>query len=106
MADYDDCAADRLHFRKIPKPRTEAEEMSTKPWYTVGPNDIFPEEFALFFSGNQRARQVFDTLHSDIYEASFWQGLQEKIHSGHVEDFFPHAVNCVSPPTQSSPETA
>jgi isocitrate dehydrogenase kinase/phosphatase len=78
------------HFRTIPKPRTEAEVMSSKPWYTVGPNDIFPEEFALFFSGNQRAREVFDTLHSDIYEASFWQGLQHKIHSGYVEDFFPY----------------
>lgn len=78
------------NFRTIPKPRTEAEEMSSKPWYTVAPNDIFPEEFALFFSGNQRARQVFDKLHSDIYEASFWQGLQEKIRTGHVEDFFPY----------------
>jgi isocitrate dehydrogenase kinase/phosphatase len=78
------------HFRTIPKPRTEAEEMSSKPWYTVGPNDIFPEEFALFFSGNRRAREVFDTLHSEVYETSFWQGLQHKIHSGHVEDFFPY----------------
>ncbi|NND66175.1 MAG: bifunctional isocitrate dehydrogenase kinase/phosphatase, partial [Halioglobus sp.] len=78
------------NFRKIPKPRTEEEEMSSKPWYTVGPNDIFPEEFALFFSGNQRARKVFDTLHSEIYEADFWQGLQERIRSGYVEDFFPY----------------
>lgn len=89
--DYDEIVPlTDCHFRTIPKPRTEAEEMSSKPWYTVAPNDIFPEEFALFFSGNQRARQVFDTLHSDIYEASFWQGLQEKIHAGHVEDFFPY----------------
>ncbi|MBK6736797.1 MAG: bifunctional isocitrate dehydrogenase kinase/phosphatase [Haliea sp.] len=78
------------NFRTIPKPRTEAEEMSSKPWYTVAPNDIFPEEFALFFSGNQRAREVFDKLHSDIYEAAFWQGLQERIRAGHVEDFFPY----------------
>jgi isocitrate dehydrogenase kinase/phosphatase len=78
------------HFRKIPKPRTEEEVMASKPWYTVGPNDIFPEEFSLFFSGNQRAREVFDTLHSDIYDASFWQGLQERVHEGHVEDFFPY----------------
>jgi isocitrate dehydrogenase kinase/phosphatase len=78
------------HFRKIPQPRTEEEEMASKPWYTVRPNDIFPEEFSLFFSGNQRAREVFDTLHSEIYEASFWQGLQKKILSGHVEDFFPY----------------
>jgi isocitrate dehydrogenase kinase/phosphatase len=89
--DYDEIVPlTDCHFRTIPKPRTEAEEMASKPWYTVGPNDIFPEEFSLFFSGNQRAREVFDKLHSDIYEASFWQGLQEKIHSGHVEDFFPY----------------
>jgi isocitrate dehydrogenase kinase/phosphatase len=78
------------NFRKIPEPRTEAEEMSSKPWYTVGPNDIFPEEFRLFFSGNQRARKVFDRLHSDLYEASFWQGVQEQIRRGHVGDFFPY----------------
>jgi isocitrate dehydrogenase kinase/phosphatase len=89
--DYDEIVPlTDCNFRTIPKPRTEEEEMSSKPWYSVAPNDIFPEEFALFFSGNQRARQVFDTLHSDIYEASFWQGLQEKIHAGHVEDFFPY----------------
>ena len=64
--------------------------MASKPWYTVASNDIFPEEFRLFFSGNQRARQVFDTLHSEIYDASYWQGLQAKIRSGHVEDFFPY----------------
>ena len=78
------------NFRKIPEARTEAEEMASKPWYSVGPNDIFPEEFRLFFSGNQRARKVFDEVHSDIYETSFWQGLQEKIRGGHVEDLFPY----------------
>jgi isocitrate dehydrogenase kinase/phosphatase len=78
------------NFRKIPEPRTEAEEMASKPWYTVGPTDIFPEEFRLFFSGNQRARKVFDQLHSDIYQVTFWQDLQEQIRSGYVEDFFPY----------------
>ena len=89
--DYDEIVPlTDCHFRKIPQARTEEEEMSSSPWYTVGPNDIFPEEFRLFFSGNQRARKVFDEIHSDLYEASFWQGLQEKIHDGHVEDFFPY----------------
>jgi isocitrate dehydrogenase kinase/phosphatase len=74
--DYDEIVPlTDCNFRKIPQPRTEAEEMASKPWYSVGPNDIFPEEFRLFFSGNQRARKVFDKLHSDIYEASFWQSL-------------------------------
>jgi isocitrate dehydrogenase kinase/phosphatase len=78
------------NFRVIPPARTEEEEMSSKPWYTVGPNDIFPEEFRLFFSGNQRARKAFDERHSDIYDAGFWQALQDKIRSGHVESFYPY----------------
>lgn len=89
--DYDEIVPlTDCNFRTIPKPRTEAEEMSSKPWYTVGPNDIFPEEFSLFFSGNQRAREVFDKLHSDLYEAAFWRGLQSKIHAGYLEEFFPY----------------
>jgi isocitrate dehydrogenase kinase/phosphatase len=89
--DYDEIVPlTDCHFRILPKPRTEEEEMASTPWYSVGPNDIFPEEFSLFFSGNQRARRVFDTLHSDIYEASFWTDLQDKIHAGYVEDFFPY----------------
>jgi isocitrate dehydrogenase kinase/phosphatase len=58
------------------------EEMASQPWYSVGPNDIFPEEFRLFFSGNQRARKAFDERHSDLYDAGFWQALQERIRSG------------------------
>ena len=78
------------NFRTIPEPRTEEEELASQPWYNVGPNDIFPEEFRLFFSGNQRARKVFDRLHSDIYEADFWRNLQDRIRGGHIEDFFPY----------------
>jgi isocitrate dehydrogenase kinase/phosphatase len=89
--DYDEIVPlTQCNFRKIPQPRTEAEEMASKPWYTVGPNDIFPEEFRLFFSGNRRAREVFDELHSDIYEAESWQWLQQRIREGYVEDFFPY----------------
>ncbi|MCZ6829560.1 MAG: bifunctional isocitrate dehydrogenase kinase/phosphatase [Gammaproteobacteria bacterium] len=89
--DYDDlCPLTDCNFRTIPAPRTEEEELASQPWYPVGEHDIFPEEFRLFFSGNQRARRVFDELHSDIYEASFWQGLQAQIASGYIEDFFPY----------------
>ena len=90
--DYDEIQplAD-INFRKIPPPRDEFEEMSGQPWYSVGPNDVFPEEFRLFFSGNARAREAFDQLHSDLYEASFWTNLQKKLRDGFVEDFFPYS---------------
>ncbi len=81
------------NFRRIPPPRDDFDEMSSQPWYSVGPNDIFPEEFRLFFSGNQRARKAFDARHSDLYDASFWTDLQDRLREGVVKDFYPYPRN-------------
>ena len=78
------------NFRRIPPPRDEMDEMSGQPWYSVGPKDIFPEEFRLFFSGNARARGAFDAQHADLYDADFWIRLQNKLREGFVEDFYPY----------------
>jgi isocitrate dehydrogenase kinase/phosphatase len=89
--DYDEIAAlTDCNFRKIPEPRNEQEEMQSGTWYTVGPDDIFPEEFRLFFSGNTKARKMFEEMHSDLYELSFWTSLQDQIRSGYVVDVFPY----------------
>lgn len=78
------------NFRRIPPPRDEMDEMAGQPWYSVGPKDIFPEEFRLFFSGNARAREAFDAQHADLYDADFWIRLQNKLRDGFVEDFYPY----------------
>ena len=89
--DYDEIATlTKCNFRKIPEPRTEQEEMQSGTWYTVGPDDIFPEEFRLFFSGNMKARKIFEEMHSDLYNMSFWQDLQAQIRDGYVVDVFPY----------------
>ena len=78
-----------IHFRKIPPPLDEFEEMSGQLLYSVGQNDVFPEEFRLFFSSNARARKAFDQLNSDLCEAGFRTNLRDKLRDGFVEDFFP-----------------
>ena len=78
------------NFRRIPPPRDEMDEMAEQPWYSVGPKDIFPEEFRLFFSGNARTREAFDAQHADLYDADFWVRLQNKLRDGFVEDFYPY----------------
>ncbi|WP_085757381.1 bifunctional isocitrate dehydrogenase kinase/phosphatase [Oceanicoccus sagamiensis] len=89
--DYDEiCPLVDCNFRTIPIPRTEEQEMASQPWYDVGPADVFPEEFRLFFSGNRRARDVFDELHPELYSAEFWTNLQTQIRNGKVEDVFPY----------------
>lgn len=89
--DYDEiCHITECTFRKIPEPKTEEQAMASQPWYNVGPFDIFPEEFRLFFSGNPKARKAFDNLHSELYQADYWQGLKEQIEAGKVVDVFPY----------------
>ncbi len=89
--DYDEiCFITDCNFRRIPKPRTEEQEMASTPWYTVADNDIFPEEFRLFFSGNPKAKEAFDAQHSDLYDVSYWQQMQESIRAGRVMDVFPY----------------
>jgi isocitrate dehydrogenase kinase/phosphatase len=89
--DYDElCALTDCNFRRIPAARNEEDELASTPWYSVRPHDIFPEEFRHFFSGNQRARQAFDTLHPEIYEPDFWLDMQRQINAGVVHDVFPY----------------
>jgi isocitrate dehydrogenase kinase/phosphatase len=64
--------------------------MQSGTWYTVAPDDIFPEEFRLFFSGNIKARKMFEEMHGELYEVSFWTDLQEQIRNGYVVDVFPY----------------
>lgn len=89
--DYDElCYLTDCHFRRLPEPHTEEQAMAAAPWYTVGPNDVFPEEFRLFFSGNPQARRVFEELHREIYTPEFWWGIQEEIRAGKIVDVFPY----------------
>ncbi|MFN7726504.1 MAG: bifunctional isocitrate dehydrogenase kinase/phosphatase [Rubrivivax sp.] len=78
------------HFRRVPAPRNEEEEMSGEVWYTVGPKDVFPETFGPFLLGNPAVREVFMQHHADLLDAAFWQGHQRRLAAGHVHDVFPY----------------
>jgi isocitrate dehydrogenase kinase/phosphatase len=78
------------HFRRVPEPRNEEEEMSGEVWYHVGPKDVFPETFAPFLLGNDNVREVFMQHHADLLDAAFWHGHKERILAGHVHDVFPY----------------
>lgn len=89
--DYDEIAAiTDCRFRKIPKPRTEEEELSSTPFYTVRENDVFPEEFPLFFAGNEKARKAFESRHADLYDYRWWQKIQNQVREGYLADTFPY----------------
>jgi len=80
------------HFRRVPPPRNEEDEMSGEVWWRVGPKDVFPETFAPFLLGNPAVREVFLRHHADLLDPAFWQAHQERIRQGHVSDVFPYAA--------------
>ena len=89
--DYDEISyLTEVNFRRIPPPRYPEDEMSSEPWYSVGPNDVFPEEFPTFLFADIKHRKLFNQLHGDLYKAKYWQGLQEQIREGKVIDVFPY----------------
>lgn len=89
--DYDEiCFLTECVFRELPEPQTDEQAMSSTPWYNVGPFDVFPEEFRLFFTGNPKAKRAFEKYHTDLYHVDFWRNLQERIRNGNMEDIFPY----------------
>ncbi len=89
--DYDEiCYLTECNFRVIPEAMYPEQELSAEPWYSVGPNDVFPEEFPIFLFPDRRIRKMFVDIHGDLFSAEYWQGLQQKIHNGFVMDVLPY----------------
>ncbi len=90
--DYDEiCFLSDCRFRYIPKARNEEEEMSADSWFSVGPNDIFPEEFSSFLIGRNDIRELFYRLHPEIFDASYWKALQQRIRDGEILTVYPYS---------------
>ena len=81
-----------MNFRAIPPAPYEEMEMAAEPWYSAGPMDVFPEEFATFLLGVPRVRKAFLKHHRDLLAPKFWQRAQQRIRDGYVEDFFPYPL--------------
>jgi isocitrate dehydrogenase kinase/phosphatase len=89
--DYDEITyLTDCNFRLIPQARNPEDELASEPWYTVGPNDVFPEEFAPFLLGDPSIRAPFMASHSDLLDAHYWQTQQQKIRDGILMDVFPY----------------
>lgn len=78
------------NFRVIPEALYPEQEMMDEPWYSVGPNDVFPEEFRILTRCNRIVRRIFNELHADLLDVEFWRTLQVQVRSGEVMDVFPY----------------
>ncbi|TFL14470.1 bifunctional isocitrate dehydrogenase kinase/phosphatase [Pusillimonas caeni] len=89
--DYDEIQRmTEMNFRRIPPAPYEEAELAAEPWYPVGPNDVFPEEFERFLLGNARVRSAFLKHHACLLDAEWWQACRERVIQGRIEDIFPY----------------
>jgi isocitrate dehydrogenase kinase/phosphatase len=90
--DYDElCFVTDCNFRRMPQPRSYDEEMAAEPWFSVGPNDIFPEEFPNFLGFPDGARTALMARHGDLFQPEFWRRMQDKFREGELPEILPYA---------------
>ena len=90
--DYDEITyMTECNFRKIPPPRFPEDEFRSEPWYTVGPFDVFPEEFGTFLLASPKVRKFFLKYHRDLLSVPYWQQKKDNIIKGLYEDVFPYS---------------
>lgn len=105
--DYDElCFVTDCNFRDLPEATTPEQEMAAEPWYSVRPNDIFPEEFPRFLSLPGAAYAGLFARHADLFSAAFWRGIQEKLRAGEMPEVFPYRTERRISMTPGESETA
>ena len=89
--DYDEIAyMTECNFRRIPPPRSYDDEMAAEPYWSIGPNDVFPEQFEKFLVTGEASRSVFLESHADLMDPAFWSAKQERIRAGIEEEVYPY----------------
>jgi len=89
--DYDElCFVTDCNFRKIPEALREEDEYAGEPWYSVGENDIFPEELKRFILAPGKLRDIFCETHGDLFTVDFWKNMQNRQEKGEIIDVYPY----------------
>jgi isocitrate dehydrogenase kinase/phosphatase len=89
--DYDELGLlSECRFRRIPPPLSAEDELAAEPWFHVGEQDVFPEEFKSFLVPPGRLRDAFLAAHGDLLDLDFWLGVQRRVAAGEIVDVFPY----------------
>jgi isocitrate dehydrogenase kinase/phosphatase len=75
--DYDElCLVTECNFRDLPAPQDDEDEMRAEPWFYVGPNDVFPEQWLDFLGIKGELREEFLAHHRELLTADYWRRLK------------------------------
>lgn len=85
--DYDEIVyLTDCNFRYIPD-----DDDGGEPRFSIGQNDIFPEQFPTFLFPAGKQRGIFRELHGDLADPRSWTAAQERCRADIQDDIFPYA---------------
>jgi isocitrate dehydrogenase kinase/phosphatase len=85
--DYDEiCYMNERNFRAIP----QSDDPFAVDTLSVGPNDVFPEQFEHFIVGKKHLKDCLKELHGDLMTPEYWKQLQEVCKEGKTLNFTPY----------------
>lgn len=88
--DYDEiCLMKDRTFRTLPR-NDDPYAIDT---LSVGPNDVFPEQFEHFIIGKKNLKALLKELHGDLMTAEYWQQIQAITARGDVPNFTPYSAD-------------
>jgi isocitrate dehydrogenase kinase/phosphatase len=86
--DYDEiCYMHEREFRALPK----SDDPYAMDTLSVGPTDVFPEQFEHFIVGKKVFKQILKELHGDLMTQQFWLVAQQKAATRDIQYFWPYA---------------
>ncbi|MET1219128.1 MAG: bifunctional isocitrate dehydrogenase kinase/phosphatase [Glaciecola sp.] len=85
--DYDEiCFMNERTFRALP----QNDDPFAVDTISVGPNDVFPQQFEHFIVGKKHLKDLLKELHGDIMTPEYWQKIQRMCAEGKYLNFTPY----------------
>lgn len=86
--DYDEiCYMHERTFRALPK----SDDPYALDTLSVGPSDVFPEQFEHFIVGKKHLKLLLKEMHGDLMTQQYWLNAQARAASKEVQYFWPYA---------------
>jgi isocitrate dehydrogenase kinase/phosphatase len=85
--DYDEiCYMSERQFRSLPK----SDDPYAIDTLSVGPTDVFPEQFEHFIVGKKEFKDILKELHGEIMTTDYWLETQKLTAQGIIQNFTPY----------------
>lgn len=92
--DYDElCLLTDCNFRVMPQTGDDDDDFDAfapEPWFSVGENDVFPEELHTFLGLPTNLKPLFYEHHGDLFTAEYWADLKRRLLAGEVIEVLPY----------------